>query len=197
MRIYEHRINRSSQLQNIRPNRGAEIDIRSSSENLILAHEPFIEGELFEKWLESWQGQPLILNIKEDGLEERILNLLSKYGVEDFFFLDQNYPSLRKLINLGMTKLATRVSDLENINTALKSGSDWVWLDSFTGDWNYLLRAVKKLYDTGQKTCLVSPELQRKSIQTELKKLQEMIASNNLSFTAVCTKNPESWIALK
>jgi hypothetical protein len=194
MKIYEHRINKISQLRDISPDRGVEVDIRTYHGNIVLAHDPFEQGELFTEWLESWNGQSLIINVKEEGLESYILDLLSNYNVEDFFFLDQSYPSIRRLINLGISKLATRVSDFEDIDTALKSGSDWVWLDSFTGQWDYLPQIIRQLYKTGQKTCLVSPELQRSGAQAELKKLNELISSQNLDITAVCTKYPESWI---
>ena len=194
MKIYEHRINKISQLRDISPDRGVEVDIRTYHGNIVLAHDPFEQGELFTEWLESWNGQSLIINVKEEGLERYILDLLSNYNVEDFFFLDQSYPSIRRLINLGISKLATRVSDFEDIDTALKSGSDWVWLDSFTGQWDYLPQTIRQLYKTGLKTCLVSPELQRSSAQSELKKLKELITSQNLDITAVCTKHPESWI---
>ena len=109
MKIYEHRINKISQLRDISPDRGVEVDIRSYQGNIILAHDPFEQGELFTEWLESWNGQSLILNVKEEGLENYILDLLSNYNVKEFFFLDQSYPSIRRLINLGISKLATRI----------------------------------------------------------------------------------------
>ncbi len=194
MKIYEHRINQMNKLRDVSPDRGVEIDIRASNSNLVLAHDPFTSGELFSEWLKCWRGQSLILNVKEEGLEESILELLENYDVQDFFFLDQSYPSIRRLINLGISKLATRVSDFEDINTAIKSGSEWIWLDSFTGNWNYLPDTLKLITGMGYKTCLVSPELQRTDSEMELKDLKELIKVNNLEITAVCTKHPESWI---
>ena len=127
MKVYEHRINTRSALNSVNPMHGVEIDIRTYSGNLILAHDPFIEGELLINWLQAWKGQPIILNVKEDALEEKILELLSTYSVTEFFFLDQSYPSIRRMVGQGMTKVATRVSDFEELNTALSSGSEWVW----------------------------------------------------------------------
>lgn len=194
MKIYEHRINQMNKLRAVSLDRGVEIDIRTYNDNIVLAHDPFTSGELFSEWLKCWKGQSLILNVKEEGLEESILELLKNYDVKDFFFLDQSYPSIRRLINLGISKLATRVSDFEDINTAIKSGSEWIWLDSFTGNWSYLPDALKLIKGMGHKTCLVSPELQRTDSVIELKELKELIKVNNLEITAVCTKHPESWI---
>jgi len=193
MKIYSHRINSVSALAEIDPKYGVEIDLRTNNGNLILAHDPFIEGDLFSDWLRFWRGQSLILNVKEDALENSILQYLNEYGVSDFFFLDQSYPSIRRTINSGLKKVATRVSDYEDLQTALNSGSDWVWLDSFSGKWDYLNEAVPVLAENGQKTCLVSPELQRTDSSAELKFLQKLILDKGLDITSVCTKLPEIW----
>ena len=94
---------------------------------------------------------------------------------------------------MGVTKVATRVSDFEGLETSLKSGSDWVWLDSFSGNWEYLKEAVPAINQNGQKTCLVSPELQRMDSAEERASLQEMIEKSNFEIYAVCTKVPGNW----
>ena len=193
MKIYSHRVNSISAIKEVQPIYGVEIDLRTNNGQLILAHDPFSEGDLFSEWLKHWRGQSLILNVKEDALESVILEYLKEYGVSDFFFLDQSYPSIRRIIDSGIKKVATRVSDYEDMQTALNSGSDWVWLDSFSGKWEYLNQVVPILTKNGQKTCLVSPELQRANSLTELKLLREMIREKSLSITSVCTKSPENW----
>jgi len=193
MNLYLHRVNSRVALESVSPKYGVEIDIRTYSGNLILAHDPFTEGELLSDWLKAWRGQPLILNVKEDALEQSILKLLQSFSVTDFFFLDQSYPSIRRTVSQGITKVATRVSDFEDLTTALNSGSDWVWLDSFSGDWSYLPDVVPKIVENNQKTCLVSPELQRMNVQNELKYLQDILFLHDLKITAVCTKNSDSW----
>ena len=194
MRIYKHRVNSKSALETVDPTFGVEIDLRTKSDALILAHDAFAQGERFEDWLSAWRGQPLILNVKEDALEDKILDVLNQHGVTDFFFLDQSYPSIRRMISMGITKVATRVSDYEDLATALKSGSDWVWLDSFSGSWEYLLEATQAIVINGQKSCLVSPELQRLDSSAELERLKTLIRKNELHVDAVCTKRPGSWL---
>jgi len=194
MRIYKHRVNSKSALEVIDSTFGVEIDLRTRLDSLILAHDAFTQGELFKDWLTVWRGQPLILNVKEDALEEEILEILNMNGVTDYFFLDQSYPSIRRVIAKGITKIATRVSDYEDLTTALKSGSDWVWLDSFSGSWDYLIEATKAIEENGQRSCLVSPELQRINSGDELSRLKSMIRENDFKLDAVCTKMPESWL---
>jgi hypothetical protein len=94
---------------------------------------------------------------------------------------------------MGVTQVATRVSDFEDVETSLKSGSDWVWLDSFSGNWDFLKKAIPALIQNGQKTCLVSPELQRADSAAELASLQEMIERSNFKINSVCTKMPGNW----
>ena len=175
MRIYRHRVNSKSALEMVEVTLGVEIDLRTKSDALILAHDAFAQGELFEDWLSAWRGQPLILNVKEDALEEKILEILNQHGVTEFFFLDQSYPSIRRVISMGITKVATRVSDYEDLATALKSGSDWVWLDSFSGSWEYLMETTKAIEGNGQKSCIVSTELQRLVSGAELERLKTLI----------------------
>jgi hypothetical protein len=193
MKIFIHRVNQSSDLRQISSNFGVEIDIRTIGKEIILSHDPFFQGELFTDWLKSWKGQALILNVKEDSLETSILSILSKHQVSDYFFLDQSFPSIRKMIASGNSKLATRVSDFEDLETALISGSDWVWLDSFSGNWRFLQKAVPAIKENKQRVCLVSPELHRSDSDIELLELQELIKNLNSEIDAVCTKFPKKW----
>ena len=68
-----HRINSVELLKKIPMNFGVEIDIRSNRDNLILHHDPFEEGELFEDWLKFFDHGTLILNVKE-GVEDMLIN---------------------------------------------------------------------------------------------------------------------------
>lgn len=85
-----------------------------------------------------WKGQFLVLNVKEEGLEEEIQGILSKREIENYFFLDQSFPFLVKTIKSGNTKVSARVSDLESLQTAVSVDCDWVWIDCFEGNWNFL-----------------------------------------------------------
>lgn len=193
MKIYKHRVNKMRDLERLSPEFGAEIDLRLYFGELILQHDPFKAGELFSEWLKVWNGHSLILNVKECGIEEMVLQLLAEKGISDFFFLDQSYPIIRQMISNGNSKVATRVSDFEDIETASKSGSDWVWLDSFSGNWSYLKDIAPMLRKNSQQTCLVSPELQRLEIDAEVIMLKNILLDNEIQVSAVCTKNVELW----
>ena len=81
---------------------------------------------------------------------------LSKYSIENYFFLDQAFPSLYKVSRLFPSKCAVRVSDVESSQTALSLKPGWVWLDSHSGDWSYLLESIKVVRELGMKIFFVS-----------------------------------------
>ena len=86
MNIIRHRRNTQEELAEISANHGAEIDIRSQGDDLVLHHEPYEAGTLFAPWLENYHYGTLILNVKEEGLEDRCLELMAKHNIDDFFF---------------------------------------------------------------------------------------------------------------
>ena len=96
-----HRINTTALLEKTPSNFGVEIDIRSNGKSLILHHDPFEQGELFEDWIRSYHHGTLILNVKEEGLESSVLKLMNQYKINDFFFLDQSFPFLWKTAVMG------------------------------------------------------------------------------------------------
>jgi len=172
---------------------GVELDLRSANGTIHVQHDAFAVGESLEHWINEWAGQFLIFNVKEDGLEEKTLKIAHSHGVRDYFFLDQSFPSMRKLILGGNSRVAARASNLESIDTVLASGAEWCWLDNFSDNWTYLLKIIPVLVSNGIKTCLVSPELQRADSFVELNQLQALIADNGLRIDAVCTKEPTKW----
>lgn len=194
MLIIEHRINTSELLKKVPPHHGVEIDLRSNEDGLYLAHDAFCSGENFEDWLVAWRGQFIVLNVKEEGIEDRTLGLLSKFRVAEYFFLDQSFPFLQKLVRSGNGNTAARISDIESISTAVNAGAKWVWLDCFSGNWSYLKQISKELKEMQVKSCLVSPELQRPyDVHPEIEKLKIILKDIELLPDAVCTKNAEVW----
>ena len=85
------------------------------------------------------------------------------------------------------------MSDIESTENALKINTGWAWLDSHTGDWDYLLNAMEQLKSRNIKMCLVSPELQRTSYEKEILQLKKLTSKLLIGFDAVCTKYPYIW----
>ena len=194
MKIISHRRNTSQELNDTPCIYGVEVDIRSKGDRLFMHHDPYIDGESFEEWIAGYQHGTLILNVKEEGLEARLIAIMQAKGIDDYFFLDQSFPFLIKSANLGEHRCAVRVSEFESIETALSlSGQvDWVWVDCFT---RFPLSAedAQRLQHAGFKLCLVSPELQGREAATEIPALSRILAERNIVADAVCTKRPDLW----
>jgi len=195
MRKILHRINTIAQLKNTPIKYGVEVDIRSWGEDLVIHHEPFEKGEGFEKWLEFFNHKTLILNVKEEGLENRIIDLMSNYNIQDYFFLDQSFPFLIKTSSSGESRCAVRVSEFEGIETAMSlSGKvDWIWVDCFTHFPLTLTNARRLQIDGKFKLCFVSPELQGRTDINYIENFRREVESLGIKGDAVCTKYPDLW----
>ncbi len=198
MQYIAHRRNTTEELQNTSTEYGVEVDIRSIGNELIIHHDPYKSGESFTKWIEYYQHRTLILNVKEEGLEARLIELMRSKGITDYFFLDQSFPFLIKWSNLGESRCAVRVSEYESLTTALTlSGKvQWVWLDCFTR-FPIDHSEFTQLKTAGFKTCLVSPELQGRDSEMAISDMHNLLRKNNIVVDAICTKKAEFWKALE
>ena len=192
MLIINHRCNTRSQLQCTPPEEGVETDIRTHYGKLVVTHDPFCDGELFEDWLEDYKHKFLVLNVKEEGLESFILPLLKRFSIKNFAFLDQSIPYLYKWSSKKVPSFI-RYSDLEPIELALNFSDQvkWVWVDYFKAfsltknDYNMLKRANLNI-------CFVSPELHGIELY-ELEEFIDLLISREIFPVAVCTKESIFW----
>ncbi len=194
MIIIRHQRNLRRELEETPTNLGIEVDIRSQGPELVIHHDPFVAGERFDDWIEAYAHRLLILNVKEEGLEERLLAIMERRGIEDFFFLDQSFPFLIRTARQGERRCAVRVSEYESVDTALSlSGMvEWVWVDCFTrfplsGD------GARALQAAGLKLCVVSPELQGRTDPGEIEGMRSLLEREKIMVEAVCTKELERW----
>jgi hypothetical protein len=190
-----HRINTKEALLKVPVEFGVEVDIRTRGSQLIMHHDPFEKGEGFEDWLQVYKHGTLILNVKEEGLENCLIDLMVKYNIDNYFFLDQSFPFLIKTAKSNERRCAVRVSEFEHIKTAMTlSGKiDWVWIDCFTHFPLTNEDARRLQVDGGFKLCFVSPELQGRTSLNGIKKYIEVIKSLGIKGDAVCTKHPDLW----
>tara|TARA_B100001123_G_C15343592_1_gene1036063 strand:- start:2420 stop:3016 length:597 start_codon:yes stop_codon:yes gene_type:complete len=187
MEIIVHRVNNSSKLVRIPKNYGIEVDVRDYKKKLILNHDPFKNGENLEVFLKKYNHGTLIINIKSEFIEYKIIKLLKKYKISKYFFLDSSYPVIINLASKKIKKFAIRVSDYESFENIYKIHPycKWIWLEIFK-----LIKLKKKdlkyIKDNKIKICLVSPELHKK--KNDINKIKKLIKKNNLKIAAVCTK---------
>jgi hypothetical protein len=182
-----HRVNTINELKKIPEIYGVEVDLRDCGNEIVLQHNPFIGGELFEDYLRNYRHRLLILNIKSERIEFRVLKLLKRYGVRDYFFLDSSFPMIFQLFKHGEYNTAVRLSEFESIDTVMRVQGlvKWVWVDCFT---KFVLRG--KEYEAMKRArfsmCLVSPELQGR--HDDIVEHCSELDNQRIIPDAVCTK---------
>ena len=171
--IILHQINTITELNMTMPKYGVEVDIRHDNRTgrLYLNHDPGT-GDDFEDYLKKFSEQGnkfIIFNIKEAGIEERVVGLASKYNVEDYFLLDVEFPFIFKAASEGKHssdtffglngRIAIRYSEAEPLANALqfKGIFKWAWTDTITR-LPLDARIYEQLIGARYKIALVSPE---------------------------------------
>ena len=194
MQIISHRRNLISELKETEIKYGVEVDIRVSNSKLICQHDPLVNGPLFTDWLREYRHKTLILNVKEEGIEHLVLEEITKFGISDYFFLDQSFPYLLKNAKNGLRNAAVRVSEFENIETALSLAGlvDWVWVDIFS-KFPLDQTEISRLRNAGFKICVVSPELHGVMDENLVIELRNQFAFMDFIPDAVCTKFGHLW----
>lgn len=195
MEFIAHRINTLEELKGVPYEYGVELDLRDDlSGRIYIQHNPFEPGEYFEEYLKMYHHGTMILNIKSERIEHKVLELIGKYGVKKYFFLDSSFPMIKLLSDMGETNIALRFSELEGLDTIRNMAGkvNWVWVDCFTrlpiDKASYA--ELKKL---GYKLCMVSPELEGQP--EKLGEYKCFLEQNGITMDAICTKiyNIQQW----
>ena len=166
MLIIRHRVNTIQELKETPQEYGVEIDIRGYGSKLVLTHEPINEQGKYdelEEYLQNFQHAFIIFNMKEAGYEQRVIDLTERYGIQNYFLLDVEFPYLYNATRKQrVRKIAVRYSEAEPIEAVESQISetgqpllDWVWIDV-----NTILPLNQDIVNrlSKFKTCLVCPE---------------------------------------
>lgn len=195
MEYISHRVNKKEELERLSHEFGVEIDLRDDlSGRIYMEHDPFKDGEDFEEYLKNYNHGTMILNVKSERIEHKILELLKKYNIAKYFFLDSSFPMIKLLSNQEEKNIALRFSEFEGMDTlrAMAGKVEWVWVDCFT-KLPIDNKVYKEIKEMGYKLCFVSPELQGQPEKIE--KYAKQIKNEDIEFDAICTKeyNIEKW----
>lgn len=198
MIFISHRVNKVEELRGLELQYGVEIDLRDNVNGTVyMEHDPFTPGEDFESYLKEYKHGLMILNIKSERIEYKVLELIKKYNIKEYFFLDSSFPMIKQLAFEGERNIALRYSEYEGLDTlkVMQGKVEWVWVDCFTK-----IPLNREIYNEiksmGYKLCFVSPELQGQG--EKLESYAEYIKDQGIIFDAICTKkyNIEKWKSL-
>lgn len=147
---------------------GFESDIRDYNGQLVISHNiadqtaPLAE-EVFCMLAEYGGSNCFAINIKADGLDSALMELLKRYHISNYFAFDMSAPQMYAYKETGITCF-TRQSEWES-QPVLYQSSAGVWVDAFEED-GWITKALLTTYlQDGKKICLVSPELHGRDAQ--------------------------------
>lgn len=187
MEIIVHRVNKVNELIKIPKKYGVEIDLRDFEKEVIIQHDPFKKGQLFKNYLRKYNHGTLILNVKSERIEYKIIDLLKKNKIKNYFFLDSTYPMIIDMTKKKFNRIAIRISDYESFENIkkLKNKFKWIWLEIFN-NFKISKKQVDYLKKSSIKICLVSPELHNRP--QDINKIKKFLKDNKIRIDAVCTK---------
>ncbi len=186
-------------VQAIKEGFGIETDLRSFKGRIVITHDPASSDnvlslkELFEriKSEPNFRKAYYALNIKEDGIEQKVIELLDEFSIADrCFVFDMSVPSAitfkRKKNELkSKIMIATRESEYEN--ATLYEDSQVVWMDEFESNWIDMDRIAKHI-NNGKIAVVVSPELHKREHKAVWQYCKDLIVQKKQ--VLLCTDRP-------
>ena len=171
---------------------GTETDIRDFRGKLVISHDianekSILVEDFFRLYNQFDKNLPLALNIKADGLQNELENLLMKFKINNYFVFDMSIPDTLGYLKKGMN-IFTRESEHE-VNPAFYTASKGVWLDEFDEHW-IKPQVIDNHLNNNKQICIVSPELHKRSWEKEwvgYKKNYDLHKSLNVH---ICTDMP-------
>ena len=171
---------------------GTETDVRDFNGELVISHDIPTGNEItllqFLK-LVAGKNVSLALNIKADGLTQKISDALSLFDIKKAFVFDMSVPDQLGYYRHGGIEFFSRASEYEPVISLYKE-CHGVWLDAFESIW-YDMDYIEALLRDGKKVCIVSPELHNRN---NFKDLWSMLAHSNFINSEnliLCTDLPE------
>ncbi|MDN5053010.1 PI-PLC domain-containing protein [Aliarcobacter butzleri] len=172
---------------------GTETDIRDYKDELVISHDIADENcvsvkEMLEIYNKYDNTLPLALNIKADGLQIKLKELLIEYKIKNYFVFDMSVPDGLQYLKQGM-KSFTRESEYEKVPSFYNEAYG-VWLDEFEGHW-INKKVIDKHINNNKNICIVSPDLHKREYKKEWQHYKEIEKELKINYLMLCTDYPE------
>jgi hypothetical protein len=172
---------------------GTETDLRDLYKKLVVSHDipdesAMTGSEFFEIYRQYSSELTLALNVKSDGLQKILWELLKKFNIENYFVFDMSVPDGLQYIKQGGFNVFTRQSEYEK-EPSFYDQAQGVWMDMFVNDW-IEEKDIEKHLEKGKKICIVSPDLHKRNHLPFWEKLSKMSVAESKNLM-LCTDFPE------
>jgi hypothetical protein len=174
-------------------NFGTETDIRDHKGELVISHDisdekSILVKEFFKIYNQYNNTLPLALNIKSDGLQIKLKELLEEYKITNYFVFDMSVPDGLQYLKQNINYF-TRESEYETMPSFYDEAYG-VWLDEFKGHW-ISKEIIEKHVDNNKQICIVSPELHKRTYEKEWACYKEIEQQLNIVNLMICTDYPK------
>lgn len=172
---------------------GFESDIRDYCGKLVISHDiasvSSPEAEDVIKALQKYQDKfCFAINIKADGLEGILKQLLEYYHISNYFTFDMSVPQMAAYAQAGLN-FFTRKSEFET-EPAMYQKASGVWVDAFE-DASFITEGLLHQYiHDGKTVCLVSPDLHGRPCEGFWGRLKKF--EIDFSSLYLCTDKPDA-----
>lgn len=176
---------------------GTETDLRDLNGEIVISHDiprleenPITLKEFFEIYTSYKIKKTLCLNIKADGLQLLVKELINKFQIENYFLFDMSIPDHIQYNKIGL-KTFFRESEYEKTDL-LTTNFEGVWLDAFINQW-YNYSHINSLLEKNLKVAIVSFDLHKRDYEKQWQFLKE----NNFHLNKkilLCTDTPDKAI---
>lgn len=171
---------------------GIETDLRDYNGKLVISHDvandtsPLAE-EMFKTYRDLGLNVQLALNVKADGIQKMLGELLEHYQIKNYFLFDMSVPELVVNDARGLYYY-TRNSDIES-DCVMYQRASGVWVDYFYDDLWLNEQVLAKHINQKKKVCIVSPELHGKDYKQLWKLLKDTGLYEN-ELVTLCSDRP-------
>ncbi len=142
---------------------GLETDFRDYEQKLVISHN-VADGTCMsaDDFFAMYKNQKctLALNVKADGIQQLLKELLEKNNITNYFCFDMSIPDTLEYINSDLI-FFVRESEYETINS-LYEKADGVWADGFIDDDWITKEYIQNHRKKGKKVCIVSSDLHKR-----------------------------------
>ncbi|ALM08452.1 hypothetical protein SB49_11985 [Sediminicola sp. YIK13] len=171
---------------------GTETDIRDFKGKLVISHDiandhSMLVEDFFQLYNQYDNNLPLALNIKADGLQQQLEELIIKFGISNYFVFDMSIPDTVGYMKRGLN-FFTRESEYE-VKPSFYDQANGVWLDEFKKNW-ISARIIQNHLKNNKQVCIVSPELHKRSWDKEWSLYRKNFNINNSLNIHICTDMP-------
>lgn len=170
---------------------GTETDFRDYEQKLVISHN-VADGTCMsaDDFFAMYKDQKctLALNVKADGIQQLLKELLNKNNITNYFCFDMSIPDTLEYINAGL-KFFVRESEYEKINS-LYEKAEGVWADGFESDVWITKDYIENHRNNGKRVCIVSSDLHKRDYSELWERINDKEILND-DGVILCTDYPD------